>query len=61
MKAVRGPLPQINPMPTAGIDLENVDIWIRKMIVSLLESGEFNSLSKKRMILLRLQNTQQNI
>ena len=29
VKAVKGPLPQANIMPTGGVSLENVDQWIK--------------------------------
>ena len=35
VKAVKAPLPQINIMPTGGVDLENVDKWIKNGCVAV--------------------------
>ncbi|MEH7544306.1 MULTISPECIES: bifunctional 4-hydroxy-2-oxoglutarate aldolase/2-dehydro-3-deoxy-phosphogluconate aldolase [Bacillaceae] len=39
VKAVKAPLPQINIMPTGGVDLENVDRWIRNGCVAVGVGG----------------------
>ncbi|PFO02605.1 bifunctional 2-keto-4-hydroxyglutarate aldolase/2-keto-3-deoxy-6-phosphogluconate aldolase [Bacillus sp. AFS076308] len=39
VKAVKAPLPQINIMPTGGVDLENVDRWIRNGSVAVGVGG----------------------
>lgn len=39
VKAVKGPLPQINLMPTGGVDLENVSQWIKNGCVAVGVGG----------------------
>jgi 2-dehydro-3-deoxyphosphogluconate aldolase / (4S)-4-hydroxy-2-oxoglutarate aldolase len=39
VKAVKAPLPQINIMPTGGVDLGNVDRWIRNGCVAVGVGG----------------------
>ncbi|WP_430116775.1 bifunctional 4-hydroxy-2-oxoglutarate aldolase/2-dehydro-3-deoxy-phosphogluconate aldolase [Neobacillus rhizosphaerae] len=39
VKAVKGPLPQINLMPTGGVDLENVGQWIKNGCVAVGVGG----------------------
>ena len=39
VKAVKAPLPQINIMPTGGVDLENVDRWIKNGCVAVGVGG----------------------
>ena len=35
VKSIKGPLPQINIMPTGGVNLENVDQWIKNGCVAV--------------------------
>lgn len=35
IKAVKAPLPQVNIMPTGGVSLDNVDVWIKKELLLL--------------------------
>ncbi|WP_202171422.1 bifunctional 4-hydroxy-2-oxoglutarate aldolase/2-dehydro-3-deoxy-phosphogluconate aldolase [Bacillus sp. USDA818B3_A] len=46
VKAVKGPLPQINIMPTGGVDLDNVDQWIRNGCVAVGIGGNLTAPSK---------------
>ncbi|MEO2076800.1 MAG: bifunctional 4-hydroxy-2-oxoglutarate aldolase/2-dehydro-3-deoxy-phosphogluconate aldolase [Bacillus sp. (in: firmicutes)] len=39
VKAVKGPLPQINLMPTGGVDLNNVEQWIKNGCVAVGVGG----------------------
>ncbi|MDR6121465.1 2-dehydro-3-deoxyphosphogluconate aldolase/(4S)-4-hydroxy-2-oxoglutarate aldolase [Bacillus sp. SLBN-46] len=39
VKAVKGPLPQVNLMPTGGVDLENVGQWIKNGCVAVGVGG----------------------
>lgn len=39
VKAVKGPLPQVNIMPTGGVSLENVDQWIKNGCVAVGVGG----------------------
>ncbi|QCJ44707.1 bifunctional 4-hydroxy-2-oxoglutarate aldolase/2-dehydro-3-deoxy-phosphogluconate aldolase [Bacillus sp. S3] len=39
VKAVKGPLPQINLMPTGGVDLDNVGQWIKNGCVAVGVGG----------------------
>ncbi|WP_223591926.1 bifunctional 4-hydroxy-2-oxoglutarate aldolase/2-dehydro-3-deoxy-phosphogluconate aldolase [Neobacillus bataviensis] len=39
VKAVKAPLPQVNIMPTGGVDLENVEKWIRNGCVAVGVGG----------------------
>ncbi|HEY4553045.1 MAG TPA: bifunctional 4-hydroxy-2-oxoglutarate aldolase/2-dehydro-3-deoxy-phosphogluconate aldolase [Bacillaceae bacterium] len=39
VKAVKGPLPQVNLMPTGGVSLENVDQWIKNGCVAVGVGG----------------------
>ncbi|MGB6128785.1 MAG: bifunctional 2-keto-4-hydroxyglutarate aldolase/2-keto-3-deoxy-6-phosphogluconate aldolase [Psychrilyobacter sp.] len=40
IKGVKAPLPQINIMPTGGVNLENVDQWIKNGVVSVGVGGQ---------------------
>lgn len=40
IKAIKGPLPQINLMPTGGVSLENVDKWFRNGVVAVGVGGK---------------------
>lgn len=46
VKAVKGPLPQINLMPTGGVSLENVDKWIRNGCVAVGIGGNLTAPAK---------------
>jgi 2-dehydro-3-deoxyphosphogluconate aldolase/(4S)-4-hydroxy-2-oxoglutarate aldolase len=55
IKAVKAPLPQVNIMPTGGVNLENVDEWIRNGCVAVgvggnliapAKTGEFEKITK---------------
>jgi 2-dehydro-3-deoxyphosphogluconate aldolase/(4S)-4-hydroxy-2-oxoglutarate aldolase len=35
VKSVKGPLPQVNIMPTGGVDLANVETWIKNGVVAV--------------------------
>ena len=35
IKAIKGPLPQANIMPTGGVSLDNVDLWIKNGCVGV--------------------------
>ncbi|PKK96845.1 MAG: bifunctional 2-keto-4-hydroxyglutarate aldolase/2-keto-3-deoxy-6-phosphogluconate aldolase [Tenericutes bacterium HGW-Tenericutes-3] len=35
VKAIKGPLPQINIMPTGGVSLDNVDQWIKNGVIAV--------------------------
>lgn len=39
IKAVKAPLPQVNIMPTGGVDLDNVDQWIKNGAVAVGVGG----------------------
>jgi 2-dehydro-3-deoxyphosphogluconate aldolase / (4S)-4-hydroxy-2-oxoglutarate aldolase len=39
IKAVKGPLPQVNIMPTGGVDLENVEQWIQNGCIAVGVGG----------------------
>lgn len=39
VKAVKAPLPQVNIMPTGGVDLDNVETWIRNGCVAVGVGG----------------------
>lgn len=43
VKAIKGPLPQANIMPTGGVSLENVDQWIKNGCIAV---GAGSSLTK---------------
>ncbi|PFO09733.1 bifunctional 2-keto-4-hydroxyglutarate aldolase/2-keto-3-deoxy-6-phosphogluconate aldolase [Bacillus sp. AFS076308] len=43
VKAVKGPLPQINIMPTGGVSLDNVDQWIRNGCVAVGIGGNLTA------------------
>ncbi len=47
VKAVRGPLPDINIMPTGGVSLDNVDEWIKNGVVAVGVGGELTAPAKK--------------
>jgi 2-dehydro-3-deoxyphosphogluconate aldolase/(4S)-4-hydroxy-2-oxoglutarate aldolase len=47
VKAVRGPLPQVNLMPTGGVSLENVREWIQCGVFAVGVGGELTGPAKK--------------
>ena len=46
VKAVKGPLPQANIMPTGGVSLENVDQWIKNGCVAVGVGGDLTAPAK---------------
>jgi 2-dehydro-3-deoxyphosphogluconate aldolase/(4S)-4-hydroxy-2-oxoglutarate aldolase len=47
VKAIFGPLPQVNIMPTGGVSLDNVSEWIKNGVVAVGVGGELTNPSKK--------------
>lgn len=47
VKAIKGPLPYANIMVTGGIDLDNIDIWIKAGVDSVGIGGELNKLGEE--------------
>lgn len=47
VKAVKGPLPQVNLMPTGGVSLENVADWVKAGVVAVGVGGELTAPAKK--------------
>ena len=47
IKAVKGPLPQVNLMPTGGVSLDNVDEWIRNGCIAVGVGGALTKGSKE--------------
>ncbi len=47
VKAVRGPLPQVQLIPTGGVSLDNVEQWIRSGCLAVGVGGELTSGAKK--------------
>ncbi len=43
VKAIKGPLPQANIMPTGGVDIDNVDEWFKNGVIAV---GAGSSLTK---------------
>jgi len=43
VSAVKGPLPQINIMPTGGVSLENIDEWFKNGVVACGAGGKLAS------------------
>lgn len=48
IKAIKGPLPQINLMPTGGVNIDNVGEWIKNGCVCVGIGGELTSPSKNK-------------
>ncbi len=46
VKAVKGPLPQTNIMPTGGVSLDNVDQWIKNGVVAVGVGGQLTGGAK---------------
>lgn len=47
VKAVKGPLPQANLMPTGGVSLDNVGEWIKAGVVAVGVGSELTAPAKK--------------
>src|SRR5690606_38214013 len=47
VKAVKGPLPDIEIMPTGGVSLDNVKDWISNGVVAVGVGGELTQPAKK--------------
>ena len=47
VKAVRGPLPQVNIMPTGGVSLANVKDWIKAGVVAVGTGSDLTGPAKK--------------
>ena len=47
IKAIHGPLPQANMMPTGGVSLDNAQDWIKNGAVAIGIGGELTSPAKK--------------
>lgn len=47
IKAVKGPLPQANLMPTGGVNLDNVDQWIKNGCIAVGVGGGLTKGSKE--------------
>lgn len=43
IKAIKGPLPQANLMPTGGVDIDNVDIWIKNGCIAVGAGGSLTA------------------
>lgn len=48
VKAVKGPLPQANIMPTGGVSLENIDTWIKNGVVAVGVGGSLTAPAKNK-------------
>ncbi len=48
VKAVKGPLPQINIMPTGGVSLDNVKDWVNAGVVAVGVGSELTGPAKKQ-------------
>lgn len=46
IRAIKGPLPQANMMPTGGVSLENVDEWIKAGAVAVGAGGQLTAGAK---------------
>ncbi len=46
VKAVKGPLPQANIMPTGGVSLDNVATWIKNGVVAVGVGGDLTAPAK---------------
>lgn len=49
IKAIKGPLPQANLMPTGGVDIDNVDKWIKNGCIAVGVGGALTKGSKDEM------------
>ncbi|CDR31227.1 2-dehydro-3-deoxy-6-phosphogalactonate aldolase [Acholeplasma oculi] len=48
VKAVKGPLPDINIMPTGGVSLSNIAEWVGNGVVAVGVGGELTAPAKKK-------------
>lgn len=46
VKAIKGPLPQTNIMPTGGVSLDNISEWIKAGVVAVGVGGELTAPAK---------------
>ena len=46
VKAIHGPLPQARIMPTGGVDLDNVDAWIKSGVVAIGAGSNLTGVAK---------------
>jgi 2-dehydro-3-deoxyphosphogluconate aldolase / (4S)-4-hydroxy-2-oxoglutarate aldolase len=46
VSAIKGPLPQVNIMPTGGVSLDNVDQWIKNGCVAIGVGGNLTAPAK---------------
>ena len=46
VKAVKGPLPQVNIMPTGGVSIDNVAVWIKHGVVAVGVGGDITAPAK---------------
>jgi 2-dehydro-3-deoxyphosphogluconate aldolase / (4S)-4-hydroxy-2-oxoglutarate aldolase len=46
IKSIKGPLPQANLMPTGGVDIDNVDQWVKAGAIAVGVGGSLTSYSK---------------
>ena len=46
IKAIKGPLPQANIMPTGGVNLENINQWIKNGCVAVGVGGDLTAPAK---------------
>lgn len=47
VKAIKGPLPQVNIMPTGGVSLDNVAVWIKNGVVAVGVGGDLTAPANK--------------
>ncbi len=47
VKAIKGPLPQVNIMPTGGVSLSNIDEWVKNGVVAVGIGSELTAPAKK--------------
>lgn len=47
VKAIKGPLPQANIMPTGGVSLDNVKDWIKAGVIAVGVGGDLTAPAKK--------------
>ncbi len=52
VKSIKGPLPQVNIMPTGGVNLDNVEEWFKNGVIAVgvggnLSTGSQEEITKK--------------
>ncbi|MNJ66410.1 2-dehydro-3-deoxy-6-phosphogalactonate aldolase [compost metagenome] len=47
IKAVKGPMPHVNIMPTGGVDLDNMEQWVRSGCVAVGIGGNLTAPAKE--------------